>query len=88
MPGWFEEMARGDKLVEAMRNNPRDWAIEDIQRACKAAGLACDTPKRGSHYKIGHAQLATILTVPYNRPIKPIYIRELIKMIDQMEDRE
>jgi predicted RNA binding protein YcfA (HicA-like mRNA interferase family) len=80
-------MARGQKLIDAMRANPRDWAIEDVQRACSAAGLTCEAPKRGSHYKVSHPQLATILTVPYNRPIKPIYIRELLRMIEQLEDR-
>ncbi len=80
-------MSKGNKLIAAMRANPRDWGIGDIERACHAAGLTCVAPKRGSHYKITHPSISAILTVPYNRPIKPVYVRELIKLIDRLERR-
>jgi predicted RNA binding protein YcfA (HicA-like mRNA interferase family) len=36
----------------------------------------------GSHYKIAHPAIAQILTVPFKRPIKPVYIRKLVAFID------
>jgi hypothetical protein len=36
----------------------------------------------GSHYKISHPNQREILTIPSRRPIKPVYIRELVKFID------
>jgi hypothetical protein len=70
-------------LLDQMRRNPRgDWTIRDIARVCEEHDLLCSTPKRGSHYKISRPGLATILTIPFKRPIKPVYIRLLIQMID------
>jgi hypothetical protein len=31
-------MARGEKLLEGMRSNPRDWRIDDVQAVCAAFG--------------------------------------------------
>ena len=76
----------GAKLLERMRGNPRDWRIEDVATVCRACGLTLAAPGRGSHYKIGHASMPAILTIPAHRPIKPVYIRDLVRFIDQLRD--
>lgn len=81
-------MARAEKLFASMRANPRDWTIADIERVCRLHGLRCDKPSSGSHYKVSHPDLAQIHTVPFKRPIKPVYIRTLLNMIDQIEARK
>jgi len=78
-------MTKADKTIAGMRANPQGWTIADVERACSQVGLACKPPKRGSHYKISHPALPEILTVPFKRPIKPVYIRELLRMIDRLE---
>ena len=75
-------MARGDKLLARMRENPRDWRIEDVIALCAAFGIACTAPRKGSHYKVKHESQADILTVPARRPIKPVYIVELVRFVD------
>lgn len=65
-----------------MRANPRDWRTEDVQRVCAAAAVECTPPRKGSHYKVKHAAVTEILTVPAHRPIKPVYIRALVRFID------
>ena len=80
-------MTQSEKLLAAMRANSRGWTMGDVEKLCRAHGLECLAPKRGSHFKIGHAALPQILTVPYNRPIKPVYVIALIAMIDQLEIR-
>jgi hypothetical protein len=75
-------MPRGEKLLERMRNNPRDWRIEDVQVVCAAFGVACAAPRKGSHYKVKHESQAEMLTVPARRPIKPVYIADLVGFID------
>jgi predicted RNA binding protein YcfA (HicA-like mRNA interferase family) len=77
-------MAKADKLLERMRYNPRDWRIEDIVTVCEGLGIACNAPRKGSHYKVKHSDVREILTIPAHRPIKPVYIRDLIKFIDSM----
>jgi hypothetical protein len=75
-------MVRGDKLLERMRANPRDWRIEDVQAVCAAFGIACTAPRKGSHYKVKHESQAEMLTVPARRPVKPVYIADLVGFID------
>ncbi|MGQ0664541.1 MAG: type II toxin-antitoxin system HicA family toxin [Pseudomonadota bacterium] len=75
-------MPRADKLLAAMRVNPAgDWRIADVETLCRRYGLACTAPRRGDHYKVSHAALAEILTIPAGRPIKPVYIRRLVTMV-------
>lgn len=75
-------MARGEKLLQRMRANPRDWRIEDVTTVCAAFGIACTPPRKGSHYKVKHESQAEMLTVPARRPIKAFYIEALVRFVD------
>lgn len=78
-------MANAEKLLERMRSNPRDWRIGDVVSVCKRFGIACTAPRKGSHYKVKHDSMAEILTIPAHRPIKPVYIRDLVRFIDAVK---
>ena len=84
-------MARGEKLLDRMRRNPRDWRIEDVVSVCDAFAIDCDRPSGGSHYGISDPTQQRHLTVPFARPLKPVYIRALVQFIDDVrvarEDR-
>jgi len=72
------------KRLEEMRNNPRgDWRIEDVEAVCREYGIQ-RAPARGggSHYKVAHPRMSDKLTIPYKRPIKPVYIRKLVAFVD------
>jgi len=72
-----------------MRRNPHDgWTIGDVQVVCREYGIDCDPPANGSHYKVSHPRQMEILTIPMNRPIKPIYIRKLIAFIDSIREKD
>jgi predicted RNA binding protein YcfA (HicA-like mRNA interferase family) len=55
---------------------------------CFAFGIAFTPPRKGSHYKVKHAKVARILTIPAHRPIKPVYVRDLVKFIDELQGAE
>ena len=78
-------MAKKDKLLERMRRNPRDWSVSDIETLCNAFDIACDAPKRGSHYGVSDVTQEPILTVPFDRPIKPVYIKKLVAFVDAVQ---
>ena len=80
-------MAAGEKLLADMRADPRDWRINDIERLCTAFGIACVAPRKGSHYKVSHPAMAAILTIPAHRPIKPVYVRELVRFVDAIREK-
>lgn len=68
--------------LDRMRANPRDWRIEDLEAVCRDEGIACTPPRNGSHFKLKHAGVAEILTIPAHRPIKPVYVRALVRFVD------
>ena len=75
-------------LLERMRRNlAADWTIRDIEAVCRAYNVRCAPPSGGgSHYKISHPSRREILTVPFRRPIKPVYIRKLVRLIEDLGD--
>lgn len=75
------------KRLERMRANPQgDWTIADVSAICREYGVTCEAPRGGSsHYKVSHPSQPEILTVPFKRPIKPVYIRKLVSFIDAVE---
>ena len=77
-------MTKAGKLVEAMRRNlAGDWVIADIQRLCAQLGWEFIAPAHGSHWKVVVPGRATNVTIPARRPIKPVYIRKLLAMMDE-----
>ena len=75
------------KRLEAMRANPRaGWTIADVEALCGEFGIGCSPPRGGgSHYRIGHPSQREKLTIPSKRPIKPVYIRDLVQFVDQVK---
>jgi predicted RNA binding protein YcfA (HicA-like mRNA interferase family) len=66
-----------------MRSNPvDDWTIADVERVCAALGVSFRRSTSGSHTQVKHPSSRIILTIPPRRPIKPVYIRKLLRYID------
>lgn len=72
-----------DKKLKAMRGNPRDWRIEDLQTVARRHGLTWEQP--GTSHVTFRAPGGGKVTVPAHKPIKPIYIRQFVALIDSME---
>jgi hypothetical protein len=70
--------------LDRMRSNPAgDWAISDVEAVCREFGIRCTAPSGGgSHYKVSHPSRRDILTIPRRRPVKPVYIRKLVRFIE------
>lgn len=73
-------MASG--LLEDMRRNPAaDWRIGDVETVARQHGLNFRVGK-GSHAHVHYPGAREILTIPAHRPIKPVYIRKLVRYIE------
>jgi predicted RNA binding protein YcfA (HicA-like mRNA interferase family) len=68
------------KLLTAMRRNALDWQIADLQAVARQQGL--DWRHQKSSHCIFVRDDGRTLSVPAHRPIKPIYIRKFIELID------
>ena len=63
-----------------MKANPRDWRIESLKTAAEAYGLVWRQPG-GSHVVFRHSNGA-MLSVPAQRPIKPIYVKKFVRLVE------
>jgi hypothetical protein len=72
-------MSTADKLLEKMRNNPRDWQIEQLKTVARAHQI--EWPQRGTSHVVFVQNDGQTLPVPANRPIKPIYIKKFVEFV-------
>jgi hypothetical protein len=76
-------------LLNRMRNNPAgDWHIRDVEAVCREHGLLFRAGKGTSHCHAKHRAAREILTIPARRPIKPVYIRKLVRYIEMHGEQE
>jgi hypothetical protein len=63
-----------------------DWSINDVAALCREHGIECMPPSGGgSHWKVSHPSQRDILTVPNRRPVKAVYIRKLVRFVEQVQ---
>ena len=65
-----------------MRNNPRDWRIEDLISLADRYGL--DYRQPGTSHVTFRAKSGEKVTVPAHKPIKPVYIKMFVALIDEL----
>jgi len=78
-------MSNIEKILEKMRRNPRDWRIKQIATVAERYRVMA-RKTGGSHVIFSHPNWIELLTIPAHRPIKPIYIKKFIKLIELLED--
>ncbi len=74
-------MSKADKTLDKMRTGPRDWRIEDLEVVARRHGLTV-RKLGGSHVIFQKQGVALEVSVPAHKPIKPVYVRRLIELID------
>ena len=75
-------MARG-KTLQKMRLNHMGWRIEELQLVAEENLVEWRRPGRGgSHVIFSAPGVREIVSVPAKRPIKPVYIKYFVALID------
>ena len=62
-------MNKRTKLLEAMRNNPRDWRIDDLISVAQQLAIECRN-HGGSHHIFSYPGVEDDVSVPAHRPPK------------------
>jgi hypothetical protein len=75
-------MTAAAKTLGRMRNNPTGWRIEDLKTVAARFNIEYRQPGT-SHVTFRHPS-GTKLTVPARKPIKPIYVRMFLELIDEV----
>jgi len=78
-------MSTATKLLAAMRLNPHDWTMANLLTVAKRYGMEIRSTG-GSHHVFSHPSVNDMLSVPAHRPIKAIYIRRFVAVIDQIRE--
>ena len=81
-----EIMTSTDKRFEKMRTNPRDWRIEDLRAVADSLGI--EYKSAGGSHVVFRCAHGSHVTVPAKRPIKPIYIKQFIVLVERSKERE
>ena len=68
------------KLLLAMRQSPLDWRIAQFQTVARQRGIGWRHDGT-SHCVFVRADGKT-LSVPAHRPIKPIYVKKFVELVD------
>ena len=68
------------KLLVAMRRNPLDWQLAQLQSVAKQHGI--DWRHDGGSHCVFVRTDGKTLPVPARRPIKPIYVKKFLELVD------
>lgn len=74
-------MSKFDKLIIKMRNNLRDWRIEDLQAVAERLGIEYRQP--GTSHVTFRFPNGSKVTVPAHKPIKPVYVKQFLDLLDE-----
>lgn len=74
-------MTRAAKTLAQMKANPLNWRIESLKSVADACGLDYRQPG-GSHVIFRHPN-GVMLSVPARRPIKPVYVRKFVRLVEE-----
>ena len=75
------------KILQQMRKSQTGWRIEELQTVADAHFVEWRRPGRGgSHVMFSAPGVREIVSVPAKRPIKPVYIKHFVALIDALGD--
>ena len=73
-------MGKVDKILEKMKQNPRDWRIDNIKTVAQSYGI--EWRQKASSHVVFIKSNGQTLPIPAHRPIKPIYIKKFINFVE------
>ncbi|MDD2828511.1 MAG: type II toxin-antitoxin system HicA family toxin [Sulfuricurvum sp.] len=74
-------MSKKDKLIKAMKNNPKNILFEDIKKLLEDYGYVCHN-SGGSHF-VFRKENTTTIVIPYHKPIKAIYVKHVLEILGE-----
>jgi hypothetical protein len=79
-------MTVADKTLDRMRNNPRDWRIDDLLTVAERYGIEVRN-SGGSHHVFSARGIPDSLCVSAHRPVKPVYIKRFLLLTDTIKEK-
>ena len=73
-------MTQIEKLIKKMHANPQDWLISDLKKLAERYNIIW-RQNGTSHVQFVREDGIT-LTIPAHRPIKPIYVKKFLDLLE------
>ena len=74
-------MSKAENILNKMKNNPRgDWRIDQLKAVAKRHGI--EWRQRGTSHVTFIRQDGQILVVPAARPVKTVYIKDFLALLE------
>lgn len=82
-------MARIEKKIQRLRESPKDVSSRELINILVYLGFE-EKGGKGSHTVLRHPSLRSIITIPHQNPLMPVYVRKAVRMIDEIleEDKD
>ena len=76
-------MSKRQKRLDRIRQNPKNVSLENLRRVLEDYGFEYKRTV-GSHYTFCYTVggETKLFTVPFKRPVKTVYVRRALKLID------
>ena len=85
----YHRSVSADKTLDQMRKNPMGWRMEELQAVAKVNFVDWRRPGRGgSHVIFSAPGVREIVSVPSRRPIKQVYVKQFLALIDAAKGKE
>ena len=80
-------MTRKEKLLEKVRNNPKNVPFEDLDKLVRWVAFILRTQKSGtSHFVYTKPGCPAPLTIPKKNPVNEAYVKLALRFIDDYGD--
>lgn len=79
-------MSKREKLVQRIRQNPKNVSFEDLDKLMSACGYTRSQPGGGSSHLVYRKPGQTPLTIPKHKPVKEVYVKKVLAILDEQED--
>lgn len=82
-------MSKRKKRLERIRQNPNNVSLNDLRLVLEDYGFEYKQSV-GSHYTFSYVLggQTKLFVVPFRRPVKPIYVKRALKLIDQIIEEQ
>lgn len=80
-------MAKWEKRLERMRENPRGWRYEEVARILERHGFERPSKSGGSHRVFKHPSGLRVSLVDRGKgDMKPVYVEEAVEAVDRIRE--
>ncbi|EPB0292909.1 type II toxin-antitoxin system HicA family toxin [Campylobacter jejuni] len=72
-------MSKKDKIIKDLKNNPNNVRFETLKILLESEGYECLI--KADHIINSRKEECDLITIPFKRPIKAIYVKMVLKAI-------